>query len=92
MALGMTLLGAGVLAQPPPPPAPMPSPGERSEPRLETPAQPLVPPGPSDRGVVRPPDVDPGIQAPAVPAPTPNTMPVIPPPGTPGGDQRTEPR
>jgi hypothetical protein len=87
VTLGVALLGAGALAQPIQPPVP--SPGK---PRLETPSQPQVLPGPSDRGVVRPPDVDPGIRAPAMPEPTPNTTPVIPPPGTPGGDQRIEPR
>src|SRR5215475_12823706 len=43
------------------------------------------------QGTLKPPTVDPGIQAP-VPAPTRGTMPVIPPPGTPGGDQRVVPK
>ena len=43
-------------------------------------------------GVIRPPaGVDPGIRAPA-PNPNPGTTPVIPPPGTPGGDPRVQPR
>ena len=47
-----------------------------------------APPG----GVIRPPaGVDPGIRAPA-PNPNPGTTPVIPPPGTPGGDPRVQPR
>ncbi len=44
------------------------------------------------RGVIRPPmSVDPGIQG-AVPNPTPGTTPVIPPPGTSGGDTTVIPR
>lgn len=40
-------------------------------------------------GVICPPDVDPGMKA-----PTPNTgkMPVIPPPGSPGGSQNVQPK
>jgi hypothetical protein len=44
------------------------------------------------RGVIRPPmSLDPGIQG-KVPNPTPRTTPVIPPPGTPGGDPSIIPR
>jgi hypothetical protein len=44
------------------------------------------------RGVIRPPlGVDPGIQG-RVPEPMPNTTPVIPPPGTPGGNPLVIPR
>jgi hypothetical protein len=44
------------------------------------------------KGVLRPPaGVDPEIQAPA-PEPNPQTTPVIPPPGTPGGDQSVQPK
>jgi hypothetical protein len=44
------------------------------------------------KGVIRPPgNVDPEIQTPA-PDPNPNTTPVIPPPGTPGGDQNVQPK
>lgn len=47
---------------------------------------------PPPAGVVRPPaGIDPGIGAPA-PMPNPRTTPVIPPPGTPGGDPRVQPR
>jgi hypothetical protein len=43
-------------------------------------------------GVIRPPSgVDPEIQAPA-PEPNPGTMPVIPPPGSPGGDPNVRPK
>ena len=45
-----------------------------------------------DKGVIEPPPVgDAEIEAPA-PDPTPNTTPVIPPPGTPGGDQSIQPK
>jgi hypothetical protein len=48
--------------------------------------------GGTARGVIRPPmGVDPGIQG-TVPDPTPRTTPVIPPPGTPGGDRTVIPR
>ena len=40
-------------------------------------------------GVICPPDVDPGIKA---PTPEGGTMPVIPPPGSPGGDQTVRPK
>jgi hypothetical protein len=43
-------------------------------------------------GVIKPPaGLDPQIQAP-VPNPHPNTTPVIPPPGTPGGDPNVQPK
>ena len=40
-------------------------------------------------GVIYPPDVDPGIKA---PTPEVGKMPVIPPPGSPGGDQSVRPK
>ena len=40
-------------------------------------------------GVICPPDVDPGIKA---PAPDTGKMPVIPPPGSPGGDPKVQPK
>lgn len=40
-------------------------------------------------GVICPPDVDSGIKA---PAPNTGKMPVIPPPGSPGGDQSVQPK
>jgi len=40
-------------------------------------------------GVLCPPDVDPDIKAPTPPA---GKMPVIPPPGSPGGDQSVQPK
>jgi hypothetical protein len=43
-------------------------------------------------GVIRPQgNVDPGISA-TPPDPNPGTMPVIPPPGSPGGDPRVQPK
>jgi hypothetical protein len=42
-------------------------------------------------GALQPTDVDPGIRAP-VPPGAQGTMPVIPPPGSPGGDQRVIPK
>ena len=44
------------------------------------------------KGVLHPPGgIDPEIQTPA-PDPNPNTTPVIPPPGTPGGDPNVQPK
>jgi hypothetical protein len=43
------------------------------------------------QGMLRPPTTDPGIQAPLPPR-TQGTMPVIPPPGAPGGDQKVVPK
>ena len=43
------------------------------------------------QGTLDPPDVDPGIKAP-IPRGAHGTMPVIPPPGSPGGDQRVIPK
>jgi hypothetical protein len=40
-------------------------------------------------GVICPPNVDPGIK---VPAPETGKMPVIPPPGSPGGDPKVQPK
>jgi hypothetical protein len=40
-------------------------------------------------GVICPPDVDPGIKT---PAPDTGKMPVIPPPGSPGGDPKVQPK
>ena len=40
-------------------------------------------------GVICPPDVDPAIKA---PTPQTGNMPVIPPPGSPGGDQKVQPK
>ncbi len=54
---------------------------------IEGPVAPRIP-----RGVIEPPmQVDPGIQT-TVPEPRPGTTPVIPPPGTPGGDPTIVPR
>jgi hypothetical protein len=68
------------------------------QPRTETEGQ--APPSSEDLrrrldksdGVIRPPEsIDPDIHAPA-PQPNPGTTPVIPPPGTPGGDQSIRPK
>ena len=43
------------------------------------------------QGTLKPPEVDPDIQVP-IPSHTLSTTPVIPPPGTPGGDQKIVPK
>jgi hypothetical protein len=68
------------------------------QPRAETEGQaPPAPPDPSQQldrsqGVIRPPGgVDPGMQVPP-PDPGSQRTPVIPPPGSPGGDRAIEPK
>ena len=61
--------------------------------------KPCSPPGDSSKtlsekldqsgGVICPPDVDPGMKA---PAPETGKMPVIPPPGSPGGNPQVQPK
>jgi hypothetical protein len=89
--------------QPAPPQVPHPpvAPPSASTPPPEQIAPPERTPAPgnttlSDRlsqqqGTLRPPLVDPGIQAP-IRSHDHGAMPVIPPPGTPGGDQRVVPK
>lgn len=93
-ALALMMIGAAI-AQTGPEPGPGPTVPERMDPsRPEPGTEPGVPGGPrvNPGGVIRPPaHVDPGIHAPA-PVPEPRTTPVIPPPGAPGGDPRTQPR
>jgi hypothetical protein len=81
------------------------SPAASQAPRQGTPAKP-VPKDPESarpgetlsekldrsKGIIRPPsNTDPEISKPA-PAPNPGTTPVIPPPGTPGGDPSVQPK
>jgi hypothetical protein len=67
------------------------------QPRSETEGQAPPPSNPSEQldrsqGVIRPPGgVDPGMQVPP-PDPGSQRTPVIPPPGTPGGDRTVEPK
>jgi hypothetical protein len=85
-------------APPGPPPPASPTPPEKIAP----PQAGVAAGGRTDSGVIHPPaGVDPGINtgvpatgAPAtrVPEPAPHGMPVIPPPGTPGGNQRVQPK
>ncbi len=88
----LLLLPLAAMAQGPPrterPAQPQPrADGPGAHDGIERPVQPRIP-----RGVLRPPgQVDPGILAP-VPVPRPGTTPVIPPPGTPGGDPAPRPR
>ena len=67
------------------------------QPRSETEGQAPPPSSPSQQldrqqGVIRPPGgIDPGMQVPP-PDPGSQRTPVIPPPGTPGGDQTIQPK
>ena|SRR3990172_9892775 len=98
------LVAAPALAQTPPEPAPPPGMPDISDPPAEStpapdakgetgePDKPLSEELKEKEGVLEPPqDMDSKIERPA-PVPNPNTTPVIPPPGSPGGDQSIEPR
>ena len=106
VALSALLIGAGfVVAQerqmPPPqrPPAVDPkacAPGDRLQPGSPNPSAPSATTGESlsDRlartdGVICPPNIDPEIRA---PTPDAGKTPVIPPPGSPGGDPSVRPK
>jgi hypothetical protein len=88
--IGASMLCHGAMAQPAqtpvgPPTTPGPVIPERIHPPAGTPPQ-------AGSGVIQPPgNVDPGIQA-TVPNPRPNSTPVIPPPGTPGGNPNVVPK
>jgi hypothetical protein len=83
---------------------PQPAPPQETHPPVAPPNASQPPPeqiapggrNPSERlslqqGTLKPPTVDPGIEAP-LPPDTHGTMPVIPPPGTPGGDRTIVPK
>jgi hypothetical protein len=97
--LGGMLLGGAALAQdggrrePPPdppksPPTLLPLPPEQGEGSGSSMSERLS----RSQGVIRPPqEVDPAMQQ-ETPPTGPNSMPVIPPPGTPGGEPRVKPK
>jgi hypothetical protein len=104
-ALGLAaLVAAPALAQPVPEPAPPPGMPNIADPPAEsTPVpdakgetapldKPLSEHLKQNEGVLEPPrDMDSKIQKQA-PVPNPNTTPVLPPPGEPGGDQSIQPK
>lgn len=69
------------------------APGQvQTAPEVAKPNEPLSDTLSRSQGVVTPPaNIDPGIHAPA-PEPNPQTTPVIPPPGTPGGNPNIQPK
>jgi len=83
---------------------PQPSPPHETAPTVAPPNAPQPPPeriAPQgnlseqlsrQQGMLRPPAMDPGIHAPLPPQQRSGAMPVIPPPGSPGGDQRVVPK
>jgi hypothetical protein len=82
----MLLLPAGADAQQSSGPQQVVPPAPPSQTKPDTPG------GAARSGVIRPPrEVDPGITKPP-PANGANTMPVIPPPGSPGGNPRIKPQ
>jgi hypothetical protein len=93
--LALVLLAGSALAQtkderepPKSPPPPLPLPPTEGEGSGSSMSERLS----ETQGVIKPPqDVDPGIKRPTPPT-GPNSMPVIPPPGTPGGDQSVQPK
>jgi hypothetical protein len=105
-ALGLAglLLTNPALAQTPPEPAPPPGMPNTADPPAEStpapdakgetaqPDKPLSEQLKQNEGVLEPPrDLDSKIERPA-PVPDPNTTPVIPPPGSPGGDPNIQPK
>ena len=104
LALAALMLISPASAQTPPEPAPPPGMPNMADPPAEsTPAPDATgETGEPDKslseelkekeGVLEPPrDMDSKIERPA-PVPDPNTTPVLPPPGSPGGDQSIQPR
>lgn len=96
--IGLLLCGVAVHAQDRPRPPVDPkacAAGERMLPDGQAPQVPETPNEPlSERlartdGIICPPEVDPEIRA---PTPDVGPMPIIPPPGTPGGDQTVRPK
>ena len=99
------LPGIGTAQHPQPAPPQEPHPSVAPPSASTTPPEQIAPPDGTPRtgnttlsdrlsrqqGTLKPPTVDPGIQAP-VPPHGQGTMPVIPPPGTPGGDQKVVPK
>jgi hypothetical protein len=105
-ALGLAALVAAppLLAQSPPDPAPPPGMPDVTDPPAEstpipdtkgekdTPDKPLTEELKQNEGVLEPPhDMDSKIERPA-PVPNPGTTPVIPPPGSPGGNPDIQPK
>jgi hypothetical protein len=106
-ALAAMALPYGASAQNPQPAPPGQTPPQVAPPSSPSPPpEQIRPADPNDRtagggtlsdklsqqqGTLQPPAVDPGIQKP-VPQRGAATMPVIPPPGTPGGDQKVVPK
>jgi hypothetical protein len=80
-----TAAGVSNAQQPTPPATPPNSPPEIIAPRQDDSA------GKASGGVVQPPNVDPGIDI-KPPANTRQSMPIIPPPGAPGGNPQVVPK
>ena len=79
-------------AQQPGPDAQAPSGKVPLQPESAAPNEPLGRQLSRSKGVIQPPaGIDPGIETPA-PQPNTRTMPVIPPPGSPGGDPSIQPK
>jgi hypothetical protein len=79
-------------AQQPVPDAQAPSEQVPQQPEGNSPNEPLGQQLSRSKGVIQPPaGIDPGIETPA-PQPNVQTMPVIPPPGSPGGDPSIQPK
>jgi len=95
ICLGGLMSSGSVLAQqapPTPPTAPQNAPPEVIAPRQgSTSTMGTVGPDKSSGGVIRPPDVDPGMTK-APPPDATQSMPVIPPPGTPGSKSNVTPK
>ena len=104
LGLAARMAAPPLLAQMPPEPAPPPGMPNVADPPAQVtprriqkakttdPEKPLSEHLKENEGVLEPPqDMDFKIQRPA-PVPEPNTTPVLPPPGSPGGDQSIQPK
>jgi hypothetical protein len=88
----VALTGGGVAAQPSSPPSATVAPPGPTPPAAPTPPEQIARPGAAVSGVIHPlPGVDPGIRN-STPASTQDHMPVIPPPGTQGGNPAVQPK
>jgi hypothetical protein len=87
LACGLAAASAAAQQQPSPPPNPDCTPGAQTTPK---PGESMSDRLAQSKGVICPPDVDPAMKVP--PPETGSKMPVIPPSGAPGGDQKIQPK
>jgi len=85
----LTIPGLSHAQSAPPPAQPTPPTTPSSPPEIVAPKDTMT--GEAHGGVVHPPNVDPGINI-KPPADAPQSMPIVPPPGSPGGNPNVVPK